>query len=656
MSKLNEKKMLDEMRMLSLDMINEASCGYPGSVLAAAPIFYSLFTNHLVYDTVKSDWMNRDRFVLSDAKLSPLLYTSLYMTTEDYTMDDLKNYRVLHSITPGIPELNVERRIELTTGKPGEGLGIAVGMAMSGKYLASKYSSKKVDLFDYKVYAMCSDEDFMEGSSYESAMLAGEYNLDNLVVLYNASGISADGALPKDYSEKVANTYASLGWDVFVVKSGEKISEIDKAIESAVRSKLPSMVIVNTTFGKYSNYENSNKIYAKIDSDDLEEIRTKLNLSGRFTMDEANLEAYRKVIRTRNQQAYNDWYHDYETYTSTATEKEVQELNDYINDEDIILNLNKVIDSEKLFLDKPMCDINFQIMNVISAFINKFMGGTAGVANQTKAYLKNGEDYKEDNYTGKNISFGNRENALGLILNGMALCHFRVFGAAYLTSADNMKSAIRSSAIMNLPITYIFTHDSIKTEFLGKSEAPIEQISMLRSIPNLNVYRPCDYKELIGVWQIALKEKKPTAIIVSKLPTESYKFTSVDEVALGGYVISEVKSRLDVMLIASGAEVTLAMKLKKELLKSFIEARIISMPSIDEFMKQPKEYQNQVLPKGYKRMIIELSSDKSLHRLVRNEEDIIGINSYSKSASADELINEYELDIPSIVIRIKNNI
>ena len=337
-------------------------------------------------------------------------------------------------------------------------------------------------------------------------------------------------------------------------------------------------------------------------------------------------------------------------------EKSIDNLNDLINNEDIVLNLEKVIDKEKLFLDKPMRDINFQVMNVISAFVDKFIGGSADLANSTKTYLKNGEDFSADNYKGKNIEFGVRENAMGAILNGLALTNFKVFGSTFLAFADNMKPSIRSSAIMNLPVTYIFTHDSIRIGADGKTHQPIEQLAMLRSIPNLDVYRPCDYKELIGSWQLILKNKRPAALIVAKNPTESYKFTSIEETELGAYVISEVKTRLDVILIASGSEVTLAMKLKHELLKNFIEARVVSMPNINAFFKQSSEYQNQVLPKGYKRMVIEFSNDPTLYRLVKNENDIININKFGKSGTEEEILSEFELDIPSIIIKIKNNI
>ena len=656
MSKLNEKKMIDEIRLLALDMIDNAKSGHPGIALSAAPIMYSIFANQMTYDIEKPDWPNRDRFVLSAGHASALLYATIYATTEDYTIEELKNFRHLNSVTPGHPELNVNKRVEATTGSLGQGFATAVGMAIGEKMLEAKYNTKKVDLFDYDIYCLCSDGDLMEGVSYEAAALAGEYELNNLIVLYDANRMTLDGALAKDYNDKIANMYVSLGWDVLVIKNGEKVSEIDKAIESAKRSKLPTLIIVNTILGKYSAYQNTNKIHGKLDKTDLEEIREKLKGPAPFTIDENNLYALRKEVKTRNQLAYQDWYQEYENCINEMTEKQVDNLNELINGEDITLNLEKVIDKDKLFLDKPMRDINFQIMNVISAFIDRFIGGSADLANSTKAYLKNGGDFNVDNYKGKNISFGVRENAMGAILNGLALTNFRVFGSTFLTFADNMKPSIRNSAIMGLPVTYIFTHDSVRIGADGITHQPIEQLAMLRTIPNFDVYRPCDYKELIGAWQQILKSKRPCALVVAKNPTETYKYTSVEETALGGYVISEVKSRLDVILIASGSEVTLAMQIKHELLKSFIEARIVSMPNINEFLKQPAEYQNQVLPKGYKRMIIEFSNDPTMYKLVKSDDDIININKFGKSGTEEELLAEYELDIPSIIIKIKNNI
>lgn len=656
MSKFNEKRMVDDIRLLSLDMIHNAGSGHPGICLSAAPMMYTLFANHMVYDLEKPNWCNRDRFVLSAGHGSALLYATIYATTGDFSIEDLKKYRQINSQTPGHPELNINKRIETTTGALGQGFATAVGMAIAEKHLESKYNTKKTTLFNYNIYCLCSDGDLMEGISYEAASIAGEYQLNNLIVLYDANKMTLDGPLDKEYNERIADMYLALGWNVLIVKNGDKVSEIDKALDNANKSKQPTLIIVNTILGINSEYENTNKIHSKLDEDDLHQIRIKLKGGEPFSLDEENMHLLRKNIKERNDFAYSDWYKDYQEYINTLNDSEVEKLNDLINDEDIILDLEKVIDKEKLFIDKSMRDLNFQVMNVISTFIDRFIGGSADLSSSTKTYLKNGGNYSKENYQNKNIFFGVRENAMGAILNGIALTNIRCFGSTFLTFADYLKPSIRNTAIMNLPVTYIFTHDTFLIGQDGKTHQPIEQLGMLRSIPNLEVYRPCDYKELIGAWQLILKSKKPSALIISKYPTESYKYTSIEETALGGYVISEVKNRLDVILIASGSEVTLAMKLKQELLKSYIEARVVSMPNIKEFFKQSKEYQNQVLPKGYKRMVVEFSNDPMLYRLVKNEDDLINIDTFGKSGTKEQLLQDFELDLASIVIKIKNSI
>jgi len=656
MSKFNEKRIVDDIRLLSLDMIHNAGSGHPGICLSTAPMMYTLFANHMVYDLEKPDWCNRDRFVLSAGHGSALLYATIYATTGDFSLEDLKKYRQINSQTPGHPELNINKRIETTTGALGQGFATAVGMAIAEKHLESKYNTKKKTLFNYNIYCLCSDGDLMEGISYEAASIAGEYQLNNLIVLYDANKMTLDGPLDKEYNERIADMYLALGWNVLIVKNGDKVSEIDKALDTANKSKQPTLIIVNTILGINSEYENTNKIHSKLDEDDLHQIRIKLKGGEPFSLDEENLHLLRKNIKERNDFAYSDWYKDYQEYINDLNDSEVEKLNDLINDEDIILDLEKVIDKEKLFIDKSMRDLNFQVMNVISTFIDRFIGGSADLSSSTKTYLKNGGNYSKENYQNKNIFFGVRENAMGAILNGIALTNIRCFGSTFLTFADYLKPSIRNTAIMNLPVTYIFTHDTFLIGQDGKTHQPIEQLGMLRSIPNLEVYRPCDYKELIGSWQLILKNKKPSALVISKYPTESYKYTSVEETSLGGYVISEVKNRLDVILIASGSEVTLAMKLKQELLKSYIEARVVSMPNIKEFFKQSKEYQNQVLPKGYKRMVVEFSNDSMLYRLVKNEDDLININTFGKSGTKEQLLQDFELDLASIVIKIKNSI
>jgi len=657
MAKLNDKKMIKDIRSLSLDMINEAGSGHPGISLGAAPILYALYTYHLNFDLNKNDWCNRDRFILSAGHASSLLYATLFCVDEStYNINDLKNYRNLYSHTPGHPEYNLKYKIECTTGPLGQGLATAVGIAMAGKYLNENFKNKKIELFDYKTYVLCSDGDLMEGVSYESASLASKFKLDNLIVLYDSNGVTLDGELDEDYSENISNMYADLGWNVSYVKNGENIREINKAINDAKKSTAPSLIVINTTIGKYSKYEGTNKIHGKLEQDDYLEIKKELERTEKWDYDKVNLALYRQSINDRLEDKYKEWHEDYEEYCKTIDEKKLNFLNSIINNEKITLQLDRVIDTDKLFVDRDFRDVNYQIMNVISAFLPNFIGGSADVVTSTKTYLKGKEDFGEDNYLGKNIAFGVREHASGAILNGLALCNLKVFASYYLSFADYLKPSIRMSAMMNLPVTYIFTHDSILVGRDGATHQPVEQLAMLRSIPNFNVYRPSDYKELIGTWNEILTSAKPCALILPRGHVTVQEFTNPAGIEYGGYIISEVKKSLDVILIATGSEVGYACELKEELLKNYIEARVVSMPNIKNFLKQDEEYQNEVLPKGYKKIVLEFSNDPSWYQLLEKNDEFIGINSFGASGGEEDLLKEFELDLHSIVIHIKNNL
>lgn len=295
-------------------------------------------------------------------------------------------------------------------------------------------------------------------------------------------------------------------------------------------------------------------------------------------------------------------------------------------------------------------------MNVISTFIPNFMGGSADLFCSTKTYLKGKNEFSVDDYSGRNINFGVRENLMGAVLNGLALTNIRSYGSTFLAFSDYMKPSIRMSAMMNLPVTYIFTHDSVRVGEDGPTHEPVEQLGALRSIPNLSVYRPADYKELMGSWTNILREGKPSALILPRGHNNTMKYTNPNKVARGGYVISEVRTRLDLVIIATGSEVELAVNIKEELLKNYIEARVVSMPNMNLFLKQDKEYQEQVLPTGYRRMVIELSNDANWYRFISSDEDFVNIPTFGKSGSEKEVLNFFELDMTDLVIKIKNNL
>ena len=657
MARFKEQRAIDDIRLLALDMIHEAGSGHPGIVLGAAPTLYTLFMNHLVYDLERKDWVNRDRFVLSAGHASALMYALGFYLNDDFSVADLHNFRRLDSLTPGHPEYNLKTRIEVTTGALGQGLATAVGMAMAEKNLEATYNisgRKGCELFSYYVYAFCSDGDMMEGISYEAASLAGTLNLDNLIVIYDKNNISLDGSTDKTFNEDVAVRFGAMGFDVFEVADGEKVKEIDKAIISAQKSDRPSLVIVNTILGIYSEYENTNKIHSKLEEKDLDGIREELDGQGSFMYDKANMVMARNKLKERLSGVYTDWYSEYEKFGSLVDSKKQEDLNNLINNEPILLQIDKVIDTSKLFIDKALTDVNYQVMNVISAFVPQFVGGSADVVNSTKTYLKSKGDFSSDSYEGKNIFYGVREQAMGAISNGFALTNYRPFASSFLVFSDYLKPSIRSSCLMKLPVTYIFSHDTFLIGQDGVSHQPIEQLGSLRMIPSLDVYRPCDYKELIGSWNLILKNANPAALVLSKFHTKEIESSSYEAVKYGAYIVSEVKNSLDLIIIATGSEVPLALKVKEELLKSYIEARVVSMPNVNLFLMQDDNYRKQILPKGYKKVVIEFSNDPIYYQFVDNNSELININHFGKSGKTDELAQDFDLDIASIVIRIKN--
>ena len=648
MSKYNENAFINDIRLLALNMAYKSKITYNNSILSVVPILYTLYKDHLVFDVDKPEWCNRDRLVLSNGNASSALYATLYTALGKYKQEDLEEYGSYKSNLSVYPSYDLDKSIEVTTTNSGEGLSMAIGMAIAEKNLESLYNKKKITLFNYNIYALCDYRDLTSASGLESASVCSKYNLDNLIILYDA--------INREDNNKIMDMYLSMDFNVILVKNSSKLSEVSKALDSANKNRRPTLIIFESNEDKNSAYEIGNKILGSIKEEDMKRLTDILTVEDKKYNFEEAIKLYRQEIKERNVDNYSLWYQDYEEFAKTYNPDDLEKFNDYINNENITLDLEKVIDMDKLFTDKSLLDINYQIMNVISTFIPYFMGISLGDAVLTKTYLKGKGNYEEDNYTGRNIDLDNMISSSGGIMNGMALTNMLVFTGTTLSNLDKMIPSIKTSAIMNLPVTYIFTHDTFLNKQNGIINKPVNELTILRSIPNLNVYRPADYKELIGIWDLTLKSKKPTAIILSNNKPESFKFTSIDEVKYGGYVISEVKNKLDLILIASGSELSLAMRLKKELIKNYIESRIVSMPNIDLFLKQDEEYRRQVLPRGYKKIYIEFSNDTSPLKLVSKTDDIININDYIKDGNESDILTDMELDITSLVIKIKDSI
>jgi transketolase len=654
----NDIKVIDNIKNLGIDMINEANSGHPGIVLGAAPIMYTLFSRHLNINVNDNNWINRDRFVMSAGHGSALLYSTLFMAGYNLSIEDLKAFRKLNSKTPGHPEYGITPGVEVSTGPLGQGLASAVGMAMAERFYATKYNLKKkamfendLNIFDYYTYVLCGDGDLMEGISYEAASLAGTLKLGKLIILYDSNNISLDGSTSHAFTENVLARFNALGWHTQLVKKGEDVNAIDRAISRAktVNNK-PSIIEIKTIIGKGSLEAGTSKVHGSpLTKEDVEQLKQKFGIRNiPFAVSKDATDLFRKNISDRCNKKYSEWTDSYKKYLSLITENVKLEIMN-IEQKNYTLDIKSLMWQFNDDLKESTRDTNGKVMNVIADNMINFVGGSADLASSTRTYLKNFKDFSPISYDGKNIWFGVREHAMGAILNGLSLSGLRVFGSTFLTFADYMKPAIRLSAIMNLPVTYVFTHDSINIGSDGPTHQPIEQLAMLRSIPNLRVYRPADAKEVVGCWQTILSSKKPSAIILSRNEVELNKGTSIDEVSKGAYVVKKEKQRLGGIIIATGSEVQTATLVAEELYKKGIDIRVVSMPSMELFKEQSKEYQDALFPFGIKKVLIEASSSYGLDRFVYNDKYLLTVNNFGMSGTTDEVLEHFNFNYESIL-------
>jgi len=658
----NELKIIDTIRALGIDMIDIASSGHPGIVLGAAPIIYTLYTKHINVNTKDDKWINRDRFVMSAGHGSALLYTTLFLAGFNLTIDDLKAFRKIDSKTPGHPEYMITPGVDMTTGPLGQGFASAVGMAIAERYLATKYNVKRknlfdssLDLFNYYTYVLCSDGDLMEGISYEAASLAGTLELGKLIVLYDSNDISLDGATSKSFTEDIQKRFKVMGWHTQLVKNGEDISAIDKAIKKAKDTpNKPSLIEIKTVLGRGSLNEGKNIVHGSpLSKEDVEQLKIKLGVRNiPFAVSQDATDAFRKMVFDRTQTKYNAWVDVYNKYMEQSTEEIKKEIDDILNRKSI-LDINSLMWQFDDNLKEATRETNGKVMNIIADNLHNFMGGSADLASSTKTYLNKFKNYSKDSYDGKNIWFGVREHAMGAILNGISLSGIRSFGSTFLSFSDYMKPSIRLACMMHLPITYVFTHDSINIGSDGPTHQPIEQLAMLRSTPNLDVYRPADAKEVVGVWQNILQSNNPSAIVLSRSDIALQKGTNILEVQKGAYIVKAEKERLDGIIIATGSEVELAILVSEELYKRNIDVRVISMPSMGLYLKQSKKYQEELFPIGVKKVVIEAGTSYGWHRFVYNEKYLITLDQFGKSGSKDDVLRSFEFNIEAVTSKVE---
>ena len=628
-----DERIINNIKALGIDMIEKAGSGHPGIVLSAAPLIYTIYANYLNINKDDQNWMNRDRFVLSAGHGSALLYATLYMAGY-LSLDDLKKFRQIGSVTSGHPEYGVTPGVEMSTGPLGQGFASAVGMAMAEKHLEAKYPK----LFNYKVYVICGDGDLMEGISYEASSLAGTLKLNNLIVLYDSNSICLDGETSKTFNDDVPLRFKALGWNVIEIDSDYK--KIDKALRDAQDSDKPVLIKVKTVIGEGSYLEGTNKVHGSpLADDDYKQLKEKLGFISPFEVDMEAKRYFEDKISSRTIVKYNDFLDNYEKYGDKDLE--------YFKRGRISYSIDKS-DFEALDVQSTR-DSSGIVLNHLASQIPSLFGGSADLSSSTKTYLKNMGDFSCTDYSGRNIWFGVREHAMGAILNGLALSGFRSFGSTFFAFSDYVKPAMRLSAFMDLPVTYIFTHDSINIGMDGPTHQPVEQLAALRSIPNMTVYRPADLNEVIGAYENILDRKKPSALVLARMATPNLKKTDANLVSRGAYTVLKEKGELKAILIATGTEVSLAMDVASKLGTGI---RVVSMPSMELFEEQSDDYKNEVLPKA-QTFFIEAGSSYGLRKYASDDDHLITIDRFGASGSTDDVLDCMDFSLEKVYERIK---
>lgn len=653
---------VNAIKVLGVDAINKAKSGHPGVVMGAAPMAYSLFAKHLRVNPKKTDWINRDRFVLSAGHGSMLLYSLLHLSGfEDVSLEEVKNFRQWGSKTPGHPEFGHTKGVDATTGPLGQGISTAVGMALAERYLAAKYNKEGYELFDHYTYVICGDGDIMEGVASEAASFAAVQKLNKLVVLYDSNDICLDGETRDAFSENVRNRYEAYGWNTLLVEDGADVEAVNVAIEKAKQSDKPTLIEVKTIIGAGSpNKQGTNGVHgAPLGDEETALFRKEIGWNYEpFEIPEEVYADFKVNVADRGETANNEWEKLYNEYKEKFPEL-AAELEEVLSREDI-KHLSKESFSFKNVGEAQATRNSSQdAINSIAKVLPTFFGGSADLSHSNMTFIK-GEGLQDDAHrTERNIQFGVREFAMATVLNGMMLHGgVRVFGGTFFVFSDYLKAALRLSALQNLPVTYVFTHDSIAVGEDGPTHEPIEHLASLRTIPNTYVFRPADATETQAAWYLAQNvNDKPTSIVLTRQNLPVLENSSFEKVAKGAYVVYETSSDFDTILIATGSEVALAISVAQELEKEGMKVRVVSMPSIELFEEQTSEYKEALLPRSIRRRVsLEMGNTALWYKYVGLDGLAIGINKFGASAPANKVIEEYGFSVEKVVARIKNEL
>ena len=653
---------VNAIKVLGVDAINKAKSGHPGVVMGAAPMAYSLFAKHLRVNPKKTDWINRDRFVLSAGHGSMLLYSLLHLSGfEDVSLEEVKNFRQWGSKTPGHPEFGHTKGVDATTGPLGQGISTAVGMALAERYLAAKYNKEGYELFNHYTYVICGDGDIMEGVASEAASFAAVQKLNKLVVLYDSNDICLDGETRDAFSENVRNRYEAYGWNTILVEDGADVEAVNVAIEKAKQSDKPTLIEVKTIIGAGSpNKQGTNGVHgAPLGEEETALFRKEIGWNYEpFEIPEEVYADFKVNVADRGETANNEWEKLYNEYKEKFPEL-ATELEEVLSREDI-KHLSKESFSFKNVGEAQATRNSSQdAINSIAKVLPTFFGGSADLSHSNMTFIK-GDGLQDDAHrTERNIQFGVREFAMATVLNGMMLHGgVRVFGGTFFVFSDYLKAALRLSALQNLPVTYVFTHDSIAVGEDGPTHEPIEHLASLRTIPNTYVFRPADATETQAAWYLAQNvNDKPTSIVLTRQNLPVLENSSFEKVAKGAYVVYETSSDFDTILIATGSEVALAVSVAQELEKEGMKVRVVSMPSIELFEEQSNEYKEALLPRNIRRRVsLEMGNTALWYKYVGLDGLAIGIDKFGASAPANKVIEEYGFSVEKVVARIKNEL
>ena len=652
---------INTVRVLSADAVQKAESGHPGTPMALAPMGHVLWANVMNYNPKSPKWPNRDRFILSAGHACMLQYSYLYLTGYDISLDDIKDFRQLHSKTAGHPEYDLLDGVEVTTGPLGQGFANGVGFAITQKHLAARFNKPDFDLFDYYIYSICSDGDLMEGVAAEAASIAGTMELGNMIYFYDDNNISIEGSTDITFKEDVAMRFESYGWHVQTVDNGRDVEELTAAVENAKKeTKKPSLIKVRTQIG----YGSPNKIDtagahgSPLGTDEVRLVKENFGFDPdkNFVVSDEVLKFYREIGEegAQKEQDWNDLFKKYkDNFPELAKEYELASTGKFPEGWKDKLPVFKEGD------DMATRKASGKVLNALSKVIPNLLGGSADLSPSTNTIMDDYESFSATNYGGRNFHFGIREHAMGAILNGMVMNDYLIpYGATFLIFSDYMRPPLRLAAIMKKRIIMVYTHDSIGLGEDGTTHQPVEQLVGLRSVPNMTVLRPADANETAQAWRVAIEHTDgPVCLVFTRqtLPTiDQEKYGKAKGVEQGAYILSDCDGKPELILIASGSEVQLIVEAQKQLKKENIAARVVSMPSWNLFEKQDAAYKENVFPKDVrKRLSVEAGSPLGWHKYVTDEGDVIGIDKFGESAPGELIMKEYGFSVENVVSKAK---